>query len=355
MEEIIKQSLGIDCAKDNFVVTFSVCDSHREIQHLSFRVFNNDELGYKAFNKWAGKLFKRTIPLIYVMESTGVYHERLAHFLYDLGKQVSVVLPKRAKDFTKTLKIKKVTDKIASQSLATMGLEKNLDLWNKPDKVYAYLKKLCREKDRIQDQIVQLKNQIHAEMSCAWPGKSTLQRLSKALDLLKKQKADVLKEVKGIVTDNMELNGKVKNITTIPGVGLLTAATVIGETDGFNHIRNKRQLVSYAGYDIMNQESGTSIKTKGRISKRGNTHIRKAMHMPALSAIRKEGNHKDLFIRLVSRSGIKMKGVVAVQRKLLVLIYILWKNNSVFDPEYGIEKKEGSPKLPHELDQVRSL
>lgn len=134
----------------------------------------------------------------------------------------------------------------------------------------------------------------------------------------------------------------------------MTAATVIGETDGFNQVKNKRQLISYAGYDVINQESGTSVKTKARISKRGNKHIRKAMHMPALSSIRSGGSNKELFVRLVCKSGIKMKGVVAVQRKLLVLIYTLWKNNSEYNPNYET-KKEGSLTLPHELDLVRSL
>ena len=100
--------------------------------------------------------------------------------------------------------------------------------------------------------------------------------------------------------------------------------------------------------DVINQESGTSVKTKPRISKRRNKHIRKVMHMPALSSIRSGGNSKEVFVRLVSKTGIKMKGVVAVQRKLLVLIYILWKTGIFFDPNY--EQKKGQLNAAHELD-----
>jgi len=354
MEQIIKQCAGIDCAKKDFAVTFSVCDAMHEIQHLSCRTFANDESGFKAFNKWIGKYYKRSIPLSLVMEATGVYHERLAYFLNDLGYQVVILLPKRAKDFSKTLKIKKITDKIASQYLAIMGLEKKLDLWNKPKKEYLDLRHLGREKERIQHQITQIKNQLEAETSGAHPCKKTISRIKELIKILQKQKKEVLAEMEQVINSNAELKEKVRKITTIPGIGLMTAATVIGETDGFNHVKNKRQLVSYAGYDIINQESGTSVKTKARISKRGNRNIRKAMHMPALTSIRKEINSKNLFIRLVTRTGIKMKGVVAVQRKLLVLIYTLWKNGTEYDPDYEA-KKEGSLTLPHELDLVRSL
>jgi transposase len=58
------------------------------------------------------------------------------------------------------------------------------------------------------------------------------------------------------------------------------------------------------------------------------------MHMPALAAIRYNERFKVLFTRLVSRHGIKMKAAVAVQRKLLEMIYTLYKTNTAFDRDY---------------------
>jgi len=353
MEEINKQCAGIDCSKKDFAVTVSVSDRYQEIQHLSSRTFANNELGFKAFNKWVGKLYRKSIPMLFVMEATGVYHERLAHFLSKLGYKVSIVVPKRAKDFSKTLKVKKVTDKIASQYLAIMGLEKKLDTWAPPCMEYAALKHLTREKEQIQNQIIMLKNYIEAEKHAYIVHKESLNRFNQTLNLLKKQKAEILNQIKIIIDANKELQSKVEKVISIPGVGIVTAATIIGETNGFSQVLNKRQLVSYAGYDVMNQESGTSVKTKCRISKRGNKRIRKAMHMPALTSIRHADSSKATFIRIVSKTGIKMKGVVAVQRKLLVLIYTLWKNDAIYDPNYDL-KKEGGIKPPNELDLVRS-
>jgi transposase len=70
------------------------------------------------------------------------------------------------------------------------------------------------------------------------------------------------------------------------------------------------------------------------MSKKGNRHLRKAMHLPALSAIRHDPRFKAIFVRLVSKHGIKMKAVVAVQKKLLELIYTLWKTDTKYDKKY---------------------
>lgn len=58
------------------------------------------------------------------------------------------------------------------------------------------------------------------------------------------------------------------------------------------------------------------------------------MHFPALAAIRHDERFKAIFARLVSKHGIKMKAVVAVQRRLLEMIYILYKTGTVYDKHY---------------------
>ena len=352
MGKSVSQCAGIDCAKKDFWVTFSVMDDQRSIDHLATQKFLTNDAGLKAFVKWVGKRMDKSLSFLFVIEATGVYHEKLLHLIYDLGYKVSLVHPKRAKDFSKTVLVKKVTDKIASKYLATMGLEKKLPLWQKPQKVFRSLRVLTRESSQLQEKITTVKNELEAEDYRQEENAKTAQRLKAELKLLVKQKKEVLLEIKALIDSDPILKVKMQYVTSPTGVGILTASTVIAETHGFAQVRNKRQLVSYVGYDVMNQESGTSVKTQARISKRGNRRIRKAMHMAALSSIR-HGANKDLFVRIVSRTGIKMKGVVAVQRKLLVLIYTLWKKEQYYDPQFGL-KKEGDITSPEELDLVRS-
>ncbi|WP_188459665.1 transposase, partial [Psychroflexus planctonicus] len=151
----------------------------------------------------------------------------------------------------------------------------------------------------------------------------------------KEIKLDIVEYVKS----DDELKEQIHKISTIPGIGELTATIILAETNGFELIRNKRQLTSYAGLDVKEKLSGTSVKGKPKISKRGNRYLRKAVYFPALTAIRHNQFHSETFVRLVGRHGIKMKALVAIQRKLLELVYILYKNNTVYDSKYEEKKK----------------
>jgi transposase len=89
-----------------------------------------------------------------------------------------------------------------------------------------------------------------------------------------------------VCKSDKKIHDTAKIICTIPGIALLTASTILAETNGFELIKNKRQLVSYAGLDVRERQSGTSINGKSRISKKANKCLRKAMYFPAWIAIR---------------------------------------------------------------------
>jgi transposase len=129
-----------------------------------------------------------------------------------------------------------------------------------------------------------------------------------------------------------------KNITAIKGVALLSFAVIAAETGGFTLFDNASSLVSYAGYDVIENQSGKH-NGRTRISKKGNSRIRRILHMPALCAVRDDQpQFKKLYDRVFERTKIKMKGYVAVQRKLLEIIYYLWKKNEQYQPTYQCEK-----------------
>jgi transposase len=190
-----------------------------------------------------------------------------------------------------------------------------------------------------------LKNQLHAESSEAEPSKKSIARMKKRIALLDTQEKEIMLEVKGLIQSDNEMKQLIALICTLPGVGVLTAATVLAETNGFDLIRNKRQLTSYAGLDVIEKQSGTSVKGKSRKSKKGNRYLRKALHLPSLSAIRHDERFKAVFSKLVSKHGIKMKAAVAVQRKLLEMIFTIYKMGKPYDKNY-LQKLESSYATP---------
>lgn len=340
MRKIVKQVVGIDVAQDELVVCLGRMYDDWTPQLYASRVFPNTEKGFLSLVQWVTQVSERGHAVRYVMEATGVYHEALAYFLDAQGLELSILLPSKISNYMRTLEVKTITDYTAAQAITRFGLERKLDSWVKPKKVFKTLRQLSRERSQLIAERTVLKNQLHAEKTEAEPNKKSIERTQKRIALLGEQQKEILQEIKEWIKTDPEVQRLVLVICSLPGVGLLTAAAVLGETNGFDLVRNKGQLTSYAGLDVKEKQSGTSVKGKPAISKRGNRYLRKAMHMPALTAIRHDERFKAVFARLVQRHGIKMKACVAVQRKLLEMIYVLYKTGRRYDKDYF--KKTGA-------------
>ncbi len=337
---ILKQCVGIDVSKDSLEVCFSQIDTQQMVIVKATKKFANRLGGWKALDSWVKRLSKTEISLWVVMEATGVYYESIAFYLKSQAYQVSVVLPNKSKSYMQSLNIKTKTDAVEARALAQMGLERKMKAWRGFSGIMLKIKRLSRERESIQEHIVATSNQLHAHKHEHEPEKKTLQRAQQHLKFLHKQVTEVDRQIEQTLQQDPELKAKIDNVCTIKGVGLLTAVIVISETNGFDLMENKAQLVSYAGYDVVERQSGSSIKGKTRISKKGNSHIRRALHYPALAAARYEPKLKDLYQRIVERNPkAKMVGLVAVQRKLLVLIYTLYKKNTTYDTTYSNEQQ----------------
>ncbi len=342
MKRIVKQVAGIDVAKDELVVCFGRMYEDFSSELFAHKTFENNKKGFEGLVKWLEKT--GTVDR-FVMEATGVYYESLAYYLTDRSYQVSVVLPNKISNYARTLTTKTVTDKTASEAITQFGLERNLDKWEAPKGIYRRLRQLTRERQQVVETRTVAKNQLHAENHEAYPNQSSVTRIKKLIVFLDSQEKEIQEEIKKLLKEDPEMKEILIILCSITGIGILTAAIVLAETSGFNLIRNKRQIASYAGLDVREKQSGTSVKGKPKISKKGNKYLRAAMHMPALTAIRHDERFKTIFKRLVSKHGIKMKAAVAVQRKLLEMMFTVFKNKTRYDKQYLIKMNEEANQL----------
>ena len=324
----------MDVSDKELVVSLGRLFEDLNAEIYSKRVFANRESGFAALVKWLEKQTNRSLSVQVVMEATGVYHQKLAYYLIDRGYSPSIVLPNKVSNYMRTLEIKTITDSSCADAIALLGLSRKLDTWQAPKVIYRDLQQLTRERNQIIRELTMIKNQLHAEQVEVSPNSRSLARLGKRISLLKKQEEEIRTDIQLCLQQDPQVHQEVRRICSIAGIGLLTAVVILAETNGFELIRNKRQLSSYAGFDVKEKLSGTSVKGKPRISKRGNRYLRQAMHFPALTAIRYEGRFQNLYMRLVDRHGVKMKALVAVQRGLLEMAYILFKNRSVYQEDY---------------------
>jgi len=339
MRKIVKQVAAIDVDQKLLVTTVGRMYDDWSPELYAQKTFANTQKGFEAFLVWVKNNTVHEVSVRFVMEATGVYHEGLAYYLDDQGGEVTIVLPNKISNYMRTLETKTITDKTASEAIARFGLERKLELWKRPKDIYKKLRQLSRERDQLVMERTMVKNQLHAEQAEAEPNKSSITRIKARIKMLVKQEQEIKEELSALVSSNDEIKKIVVLLCSLTGVGILTASSVLGETNGFELIRNRRQLASYAGFDVKEKQSGTSVKGKPKISKKGNKYLRKAMHLPALAAIRYDERFKAVFTRIVSRHGIKMKAAVAVQRKLLEMMFTLYKTNTPYDKQYLLNKE----------------
>src|SRR5258705_13663029 len=118
MQKNRKQVTGIDVSKDELVVCLGRIFEDFSTELFAHKVFPNTPKGFESLVKWVEKSGPAGR---FVMEATGVYFEGIAYYLSDNGYQVSVVLPNKISNYFRTLEVKTITDKTASEAIAQFG------------------------------------------------------------------------------------------------------------------------------------------------------------------------------------------------------------------------------------------
>lgn len=340
MSGILKQSIGVDISQEDFAARISyLYGTDLAVHHGRHKKFNNSSTGYEAFVSWIDKHCHSSLPVLIVMEATGVYYEGLAYYLAQYNYDIAVLLPNQVHAFAKSFNQMSKTDPIDAALLARMGCERQLRLWQPLSETIYKVKRISRQRQALVKEKTRLKNKLHAEKSCGRPIKSVMDRYQQQIDLIKEHIEQIEQELKQIcANEDPILKQSIQRLTTITGIGQITAVIVLAETNGFELFTNRSQLVKYAGYDVVYKQSGSSLNAKTRISKRGNSRLRACLYMPSMRAAHLPGPFQNIYDRVVLRSGSKMKALVAVQRKLLTTMMAIHKNETDFDADFFQEK-----------------
>lgn len=328
---MLKYSLGLDIAKIKFDACLSVIDVSQRVVVKATRQFSNDEKGCKSLVEWIDKHQKlKDIPLVVCMEATGIYYEFCALYLHKIGFDISIILPNKAKKYLQSLGLKSKNDSIDAKGLAQMGAEQKLKMWQPMGEFFYKLRSLTRQLQTMQELKTMVMNQKHATSFAMYELKFVLKQQKEMILMYDKQIKKLNIEIEKQLQSDKTVADKVEKMATIKGVGILTIAVILAETNGFELFTSASQLVSYSGYDAIENQSG-SHTGKTRMSKKGNSRIRRALFMPAFCAVKdKQSVFANLYSRVYSKSNIKMKAYVAVQKKLLVIMYALWKRDEIY-------------------------
>lgn len=158
------------------------------------------------------------------------------------------------------------------------------------------------------------------------------------LKLLIEQINFIEKQVSDIENQMSELLEKINTyITTIPGIGDVTGATILGEIGDISRFSNGSKLVAYAGIDASVSQSGEYESTHNHMSKRGSPYLRKALFRAAFVASNTDPVFKAYYQKKRSQGKHHNVAVGAVARKLCHTIFAVLKNNTPYEVQSPIE------------------
>jgi transposase len=309
--------LGIDISKTKFDAALLVDGK------VKTRKFNNNSKGFTELKQW---LTSKSVSMANVcMEATGGYEASLAEYLYDNGFKVSVVNPARIKGFAMSRLARVKTDKADCELIAYFCEAIKPDLWQP---IAKHVQELQQWIKRLDSLIANKNQETNRIIKSSTP--KVISNIQRHIDFLNTE----IKEVEQFIADHIkqhkDLEDKNKLLTSIPGIGAKTVAIVLAFL-GVENFDSAKQVVAFVGLNPKPKQSGSSVYRGSRISKTGDSDLRKAFYMPALVSIKFNPIIKDFAERLSGTGKAKMVVVIAAMRKLLHIIYGVLKNSTPFN------------------------
>lgn len=272
------------------------------------------------------------------LEATGQYGDEVAEYLYAAGCIVSVVNPARIKHYGNSKLRRNKTDKADARLIAEYCLHERPAAWKPATADFKHLQALVRHLDDLQAGHQQTSNRMKSGVRAP----EVLSQL-RALDEVYLQQIHQTKQlIQQRIDHSPELKRAHELLVSIPGIGSLTAAKILGEIRNILEFDNASQLAAYVGLTPRGFTSGSSVHKKSRISKLGNANLRKALFMPAVVSMKANPIMRAFCARLIQSGHVPMEVVCAAMHKLLHYAYGVLKTGQPFDPNY-LAKSQSQP------------
>jgi len=291
--------------------------------------FPNTPSGHKQL---IGYLRRHSQRLRICLESTGLYGLDLALALQtQKGMEIMVANPRSVRHFAEAMMQRSKTDPLDAKLLAEYAERMPFLAWQPPSLPARRLCAMARAIHQLTEMNTMQKNRLHAAASTETTPKIVMTELRRSLAQQQRSIARLLREAIQLIQSDPVLQKRFQLLLGIRGIREMSALQLLGELVLVPADCDVRQWVAYAGLDPRQYKSGNSVEKKVRISKVGNRHLRRALYMPALVAVRHQPHFRAYYQHLRAKGKLKMVALVAVMRKLLHGIYGVFKSLEPFD------------------------
>lgn len=314
-------NIGIDVSKATLDVAIRTA---KKSQH--FQVKNTPS----GFGKLQAK-FSKLAPINRIaLEASGRYGEPLALWLVGQGYPVSYLNPKVVHRFAQTQLRYNKTDAQDAHLIAHYAQLHEPALWQAPREAQRLLTQRAR---RLQS-LKKTRQQEHNRLASGITDGFVCEQIQAHIALLDDLIQQTQKAIRQLIRQDAVLKQQERLLRSIQGIGETTASLFLAEIGDVTRFDSVKQLTAFFGLDPQDRQSGSSVNRPAHISKQGNSRLRAALYMPALTAMKHNRACRLLNQRLEAKHKSGKVRVVAVMRKLLHQLYGVLKTQTPFDDNY---------------------
>ena len=307
---------GVDISKKTLDIT---CIINQEIVH---RQFTNDAEGMQELLQWLEKLSIVFEQTLFCMETTGLYCFALTEFL--TSNKIDTWIEHAAQIKKASGVSRGKNDKVDSKRIATYAT-KNLDrlhLWKPMDTTLQKIKHLAALRERLVITQKRLMTPIKEfeDVGNKAMAKLLTKTIKSSLAAIEKDLKNLEANIIGIINEDDNFKQLYKLITSVVGIGFVTAMNLIIYTNGFTVMKDARKLACYCGVAPFEYSSGSSIRGRTRVHFMANKKLKCNLHMASLTAVKLDADLKAYYERKVAEGKSKMSVLNAVKNKLLARV-----------------------------------
>ncbi len=309
----MKTFVGIDVAKAHVDLFDTRTKTHRQ--------FENETEGIIQCTDYLISLD----PELIVLENTGGYETSLAVALQSAGLPVAVVNPRRVRDFGRAVGRLAKTDRIDAMLLANYAATMKPPERPMRDRKSRFMKALVtRRHQLLKMRTAEGNRREHSH------DKAIARSITAVIKMFDRELKKIEQQLQALVSASKALNQRVKALTSVPGIGEITAIMLVTEVPELGQL-NRRQIAALIGVAPINRDSG-SFRGK-RMTGGGRRTVRTRLFMPTLVACHHNPVMRAFYQRLLEQGKSKMTALVAAMRKMLTIINTMLTKNEYWKPK----------------------
>lgn len=307
---------GVDVSKKTVDIT------HAHSQQFIHRQFTNDDDGMEQLMEWLTELNSDFEDTLFCMEATGLYCFPLTRFL--AANSIDIWIEHAAQIKKANALARGKNDKVDSQRIVLYAI-KNLErlrLWRPMNATLEKIKHMASLRNRLVETKKKLVTPIKEfeDMGNTAMAKLLTKTIKSSLAAIDKDLKNIEAKIIDIVNEDENLKLLYKLITSVVGIGFVTAINLLVHTNGFTVLKDARKLACYCGVAPFEYSSGSSVRGKTKVHYMSNKKLKCNLHMASLSAVKLDADLKAYYERKVAEGKNKMSVLNAVKNKLLARV-----------------------------------